>query len=161
MEEQLITGVPVRVQPTVVAPQVQHESARVMPEAQPAVESVELPVNEEPVPIGFWTDIAAAVRKEMNPAMSGFFVTTPNAPIRGILAGDKLILACDSTFVVNMVNKPDILELVARKASAKLGRPLRVVVTDDAELDQKNEQMEQLLNFGRAHGDIIKIRDSE
>lgn len=116
---------------------------------------------EDQAPVGFWTDVASAVRTELNPALSGFFATTPNAPLRGILAGDRLILACDSQFVVDMVNKPDILALVARKASAKIGRQLRVVVTDDTELDQKNEQMEQLLDFGRAHGDIIKIRESE
>lgn len=116
---------------------------------------------EDQAPVGFWTDVAAAVRTELNPALSGFFATTPNAPLRGILAGDRLILACDSQFVVDMVNKPDILALIARKASAKIGRQLRVIVTDDTELDQKNEQMEQLLDFGRAHGDIIKIRESE
>ena len=110
--------------------------------------------------MGFWSDVSAAIRKELNPAVAGFFITTPNAPVRGILAGDQLVLACDSKFVVDMVNKPDILALVSRKASAKLGRPLRVTVIDDADLDKKNEQMEQLLDFGRAHSDIITIKNS-
>ncbi len=160
LEEQIVSGIPVCVKTeTASAPEVQQE--RVQPVQETLQVTVDEPVVADEAPIGFWTDIAAAIRKEINSPVSGFFVTTPNAPVRGILAGDKLILACNSSFVVNMVNKPDILELVARKASAKLGRPLHVVVTDDAELDQKNEQMEQLLDFGRAHGDIVKIRDSE
>ena len=35
------------------------------------------------------------------------------------------------------------------------------VVTDDTGYDEKNEQMEQLLNFGRSHGDIVNIRNNE
>ena len=66
----------------------------------------------------------------------------------------------DVEMLQDMVNKPDILALVSRKASAKLGRPLRVTVIDDADLDKKNEQMEQLLDFGRAHSDIITIKNS-
>ena len=110
-------------------------------------------------PVGFWTDVAAAVRKELNPALTGFFATTPNAPLRGILADEKLVLACENRFVMDIVNKPDVLELVARKASAKLKRPIRVVVSDNTSIEERNERMEQLLNFGRAHGDIIKIKD--
>ena len=132
--------------------------------ATPQITDTTVPDKQEPVfvdqaPVGFWSDVSAAIRKELNPAVAGFFITSPNAPVRGILAGDQLILACDSKFVVDMVNKPDILALVSRKASAKIGRPLRVSVIDDADLDKKNEQMEQLLDFGRAHSDIITIKN--
>ena len=116
-------------------------------------------VLQDQAPVGFWADVASAVRQEVNPVMSGFFGTTPNAPLRGILAGETLSLACANKFVMDMVNKPDILELVARKASAKLGRPTRVVVIDQTELNEKNAQMEQLLDFGRAHSDVINIKE--
>ena len=69
-------------------------------------------------------------------------------------------MACENKFIVDIVNKPEVLTLVARKASAKLGRPINVVVIDDSELDEKNEQMEQLLNFGRAHEDVVTIREN-
>ena len=110
-------------------------------------------------PLGFWVDVASAVRSEMNPALTGFFATTPNAPLHGILAGDTLSLVCDNKFVADIVNKPDILDLVARKAAANLGRRVRVVVVDQASLNENTAQMEQLLNFGRAHSDIINIKE--
>ena len=52
-----------------------------------------------------------------------------------------------------------VLELVGRKVSAKLGRPIKAVATDKSAGNLKNEQMEQLLQFGRAHSDIIKIKE--
>jgi len=57
------------------------------------------------------------------------------------------------------VNKPDILALVARKAAAKLGRQLRVVVSDKTPTVSNNEQLEQLLDFGRNHADRINIKE--
>ena len=35
--------------------------------------------------LGFWSDLVAAVRKELKPPVSGFFVVTPNAPVQGAL----------------------------------------------------------------------------
>ena len=126
------------------------QATHVEPETRPAL--------EDQAPVGFWVDVASAVRKEAVPAISGFFATTPNAPLRGILTGDTLSLACANKFIMDMVNKPDVLELVGRKAAAKLGRQVRVIVIDQAGLNEKNAQMEQLLNFGRAHSDVINIK---
>ena len=122
-----------------------------------SVEAEQLPQDQAPA--GFWVDVASAVRKEANPVISGFFATTPNAPLRGILAGNTLSLACANKFIMDIVNKQDVLELVARKAAAKLGRQVRVVVIDQAGMNEKNSQMEQLLDFGRAHSDVINIKE--
>ena len=138
------------------APQVD-AAAEVAPVKQ-TEENTDEPVLDQ-TPVGFWTDVAAAVRKELNPSLMGFFATTPNAPLRGIVSGDRLMLVCANKFIQEIVNRPDILELVTRKASAKLGRPVRVVVTDQSAAEDKNEQLEQLLDFGRAHSDIITIKD--
>ena len=113
-------------------------------------------VNE--APIGFWTDLFAEVRSEMKPPVSGFFVTTQNTPVKGVLQADKITLVCDNTFTMDIINKPDILELVARKASVKLGRPIRIALADKSKKGGKSEQMEELLQFGRAHSDIVKIK---
>ena len=152
--------------PQVQAPPVATSEPAPAPVAQPVSyvthqDSLEKPVElpKDQAPVGFWTDVASAVKKEVIPALSGFFATTPNAPMRGILAGDTLSLACENKFVMDIVNKPDILELVARKASAKLGRRVRVVVIDQTALNEKNAQMEQLLNFGREHSDLINIKE--
>ena len=111
-------------------------------------------------PAGFWTEIASQVRKELRPPASGFFATTENAPIKGVLQGERLLLVCSNQFTMEYINKPEILDLVSRKASAKLGRPVRAVAADRNAGKVKSAQMEQLLNFGRAHSDIVKIKDS-
>ena len=110
-------------------------------------------------PVGFWTDVAAAVRKELKPPTSGFFATTPNAPVQGGLKGQQLILVCVNTFTMEIVNKPEILSLVAQKASAKLGRQVTIKVSDRTAKAENSERMEQLLRFGRAHSDFVKIKE--
>lgn len=121
----------------------------------------ELPAKEimDEAPVGFWADLVSSVRTELSPMMRGFFTTSPNAPMRGVLAGDRFVLICTNKFIIDIINKPDIISLVARKAAAKLGRQVQVVVTDDSGLSDKNAQMEQLLDFGRSHSDIVKITE--
>jgi DNA polymerase-3 subunit gamma/tau len=110
-------------------------------------------------PAGFWMDVAAAVRKEVPRPLMGLFCATEVAPIHGILRGDELILECDNSFVAESVSKPNILTIVGTKASAKLGRPIRVKVVDRTARPKNTAQMEQLLNFGRAHNDIVNIKE--
>ncbi len=147
---------------TVAAPQLQPvqlvTESVATPSFSPVVEETPKKLEDE-APVGFWSDLAADIRSELTPSIRGFFVTTENAPLRGVLAGEKLVLACKNKWVIDIVKKPEILELVARKASVKLGRPMRVVVTDDTGFEEKNDQMEQLLNFGRAHSDVISIKN--
>ena len=133
------------------------------PVTEPVPEEViaepEMEMSDE-APVGFWADVVAAVRAELTPSMRGFFATSDNSPMRGVLAGEKLVLLCANKFIIDIINKPEITGLVARKASAKLGRPVRVVVTDNSGVDQKNAQMDQLLDFGRSHSDVINITDN-
>ena len=120
----------------------------------------EISTQTDTAPVGFWTDVAAAVRSELMPPVSGFFTTTQNAPVRGELRGDLLVLICANKFTLEIINKPETLELVTRKASAKLGRPIRVTVTDQTASHAESKQMDQLLSFGRAHANIINIKDN-
>ena len=118
------------------------------------------PVKQDTqAPTGFWSDLMTASRKELKPPASGFFVAAQNSPLRGALKGDVLELRCQNAFVAEAVNRPDILEVVTRKASALLGRPVRVKVVDMSAKVADNPRMEQLLNFGRAHSDIVKIKE--
>ena len=121
----------------------------------------EAPVQQSrsEMPVGFWSDLVGAVRKELKPPVSGFFVATPNAPVQGALAGDKLELRCSNDFTAQMLDRPDILEIVSRKASAMLSKPIRAVVVDMNARPQSNGRMEQLMNFGRQHSDIVKIKN--
>ena len=112
-----------------------------------------------PAPMGFWTDLASSVRRELKPPVSGFFAPTPNAPVQGTLQGNQVVLRCSNSFTLEQLNKPAILELVSRKATAQLGRPVTAKAVDKSARPENNEKMEQLLNFGRAHSDIIKIKE--
>ncbi len=111
-------------------------------------------------PIGFWTDLVAAVRKELKPPAFGFFNNTPGAPVHGVLRGNRLELHCNATFVAKSIDKPEILETVSRKAGAMLGQPVRVFVVDLSAQPAVNPRMEQLMKFGREHSDIIKIKNN-
>ena len=109
-------------------------------------------------PAGFWADMVSAIRSELRPPASGFFVTTPNAPVEGVLRENRLELVCSASFIVDVLNKPEILDMISRKASAKLGRPIRAVAVDKMKIKAKSRQMEKLLQFGQEHSDIIKIK---
>ena len=129
------------------------------PPTEDTSEPVQKAAPQSQAPAGFWTDLMTASRKELKPPASGFFVASQNSPLRGALKGDVLELRCQITFVADTVNRPDILEVVTRKASALLGRPVRVKVVDMSAKPSGNPRMEQLLNFSKAHSDIVNIKE--
>ena len=108
--------------------------------------------------MGFWTDLVGAVRQELRPPASGFFITSPNAPVQGALEGDVVVLKCNTSFTLEMVNKPDILNLVARKASAILGRPVRAEAVDQSAKPAHSAGLQQLINFGKEHSDVVTVK---
>ena len=150
---------------TVQSVQVQEEERPPAPDDgdAPPEEYVATPkqeaVSTDEAPVGFWTDITAQVKAELRPHVAGFFTTGPSAPVRGVLQGDRLLLVCTNAFAKDMINKAEVIQLVSRKASAKLGRQITAVVTDESGATEKSEQMEKLLQFGKAHSDIINIKE--
>ena len=139
------------------APVVQAEEPAPAPVQPRAEEPQQTVAADEPeLPVGFWTDLCTDVRKELKPPALGFF--TPNGPIRHKLQGDTLVLTCDADFTAQVINKADVLEVIARKASAKLGRLIFVKVLDSKSAVNNSQQMEQLLRFGRDHSGIINIK---
>ncbi len=169
LEDQIRSGnIQVRSTPTVADAEPRQTEDQipqeVIPEQQTPDVSADIVADLEEIPDqtpeGFWTDVAAAVRKELKPPLVGFFTSTPNAPVRGVLKGDQLLLVCTNVFTMEIINKPEVLSLVALKASAKLGRQVKVTVTDTENTAGKSHQMEQLLSFGREHGNIINIKDN-
>ncbi|MBO5323132.1 MAG: DNA polymerase III subunit gamma/tau [Oscillospiraceae bacterium] len=144
-------------------------------QAEPEIEMPPMPTDEdapppkgEPVPqmkpqqdntpAGFWTDLAAAVRQELKPPLSGFFNAMPNPMIQCQLMGDRVILRCNK-FILGELDKPEILALIGRKASVILGRTVMVKAVDEAEKPSANAQMERLMRFGREHSDIVNIKE--
>ena len=128
-------------------------------DAPPELEEPPAPSPSE-APAGFWPELCGAVRKELKPPLSGFFATSPNAPVQGALVGNTLELRCGNDFIAKMLDKPEILEIVSRKTSAMLGRPTKVTVVDLTAKPAGNPRMEQLMKFGRDHSDIIKIKNN-
>ena len=162
LEEQVATGQFVAAEPKKQQKAVPVKHTEEDEERPPIPDDRDAPPEQpQPVfetPAGFWPDLAASVRKELKPPVSGFFAPTPNAPVQGVLRGGEVIIQCANAFTMEMVNTPEILALVSRKASARLGRQVRVKVTDMSDVGPKSKQMEQLLSFGRAHGDRVKIK---
>ncbi len=160
LEEQLKTGSFVAVPQQPIAPRQPEEEEELPPlpddeDAPP--EDIQEPAA--PAPVGFWSDLVTAIRQELKPPLFGFFTTSPNAPIVGKLQGDTVVLQCTNAFIMDMVNKPEVLQIISRKAAAILGRNVQVKVTDGSAAPVNNEKMGQLLSFGRAHSDIINIKE--
>ena len=162
LEEQIKTGSFVAAQPAQTStPSVGEEERPPAPsdeDAPPVAGGLEPEAPTDEAPMGFWTELVAAVRKEMKPPVSGFFSTGPNAPVQGSLQGKKVVLRCSNPFTLDMVNKPEVLALVGRKATAILGYGVSAVAVDSTAKPENNARMEQLLNFGREHSDIVNIK---
>ncbi len=161
IEDQLRTG-------DFAAPKAAVKQIRDVPESQeerpPVPDDMDAPPmpqdapQQNNVPLGFWMDLCSAVRKELRPPVSGFFAPSQNAPVQGIVTDDRLELRCVNSFTHQMLDKPEVLDVVARKAGAMLGRPLRVVAIDQSARPAAAPRMEQLLNFSKAHSDIVNVR---
>ena len=130
-----------------------------MPDDEDAPPDIDAPpVRPNDAPPGFWAELVAAARKELRPPVSGFFVATPNAPVQGAIVGNTLELRCTNDFTAQTIDKPQVLEVLSRKASAQLGKPIRAKVVDLSAKPQNNPRMEQLLRFSRDHSDVINIK---
>lgn len=163
LEEQIKSGsftVAVQPQKVQAASQDADDDRPPMPDDAdaPPEQDAPAPVQTD-TPVGSWSDLCSGIRKELGPPTSGFFVATPNAPVQGFLVGDRLELRCGNDFTAVMLDKPAILEVVSRKASVLLNRPVKAVVVDMSAKPKSNPRMEQLMNFGRNHPDIVKIKE--
>ena len=164
MEEQLKTG------SFVVAPQtvsVQEAVSQPEEELPPLPDDADAPPSDcdtfaqDEENVGFWAELVNAIRREMRPPVVGFFTTTENAPVRGVLKGNRLVLICTNAFTAQMVDKAEVKDLVARKAAAQLGRPVTVTVEDGSASPRTSERINQLMDFGREHSDIVTIKQNK
>ena len=165
LEEQIKSGaITVSAKPTKAENPSKPEDFYDEDERPPMPDDLDAPPEEDPMPVneapmGFWTELVGNVRKELKPPASGFFVASPNAPVQGALVGNQLELRCANSFVAETVGRGDILEVISRKAGAMMGRPIQAVVVDTSAQPKNNPRMEQLLNFGKAHSDVVRIKN--
>ena len=160
LEDQLKSGVFVAAPKAAAQPEAQTEPEEELPpipddsDAPPDAEAQQsAPVNSD----SFWLELVGEIRQELSPPVSGFFVATPTAPVRGVLRGNILELRCQGSFPAESVSAKPVQEVIARKAAARLGRAVQIKVVDVTQTGNTG-RMEQLMNFGRAHQDIVKIR---
>ena len=160
LEEQIRNGQLVAAPPQVSAvPAPEEDELPPVPDDSVAPDPFEPGISNSDAPVGFWTDLVAAIRQELRPPVSGFFAATPNAPVQGTLSGNQLVLKCANEFTMEMINKPEILSLVSRKAAAMLGRQVSVMAVDKNARSETGAGMSRLLNFGRDHSDIVNIKE--
>ena len=161
LEQQIKCGIVVA--PVAAAPAEPEEERPPMPgdEDAPPVPGEEAPppapVSEAPV--GFWSDLVQQLKGELKPPVSGLFSPSPDAPVQGVVVGNVLQLRCTNTFICQVVGKPDILLLVGQKASALLGRQVRAEAVDGSAQPSVNSNMNKLLEFGRDHSNIVRIKE--
>ncbi len=149
---------------TKAAPAVPEEPEEELPpppddEDAPPAQAFAPELPREEAPVGFWPDLVAAMRQELRPPVSGFFTVSPNAPVHGTLTGSKVELRCANSFTYEMINKPEILALVSRKAGAILGKPVTATAVDKNARPDSNPSLERLMSFGREHSDIVRIKE--
>ena len=104
-----------------------------------------------------WPELAASLREGLGVRERGFFA--PGGPVRPILAGDVLTLTAPSQFVLDIIKNPNVQALAAEKASAFLGRSVRVQFALAGQTNAAGKDpMDALISLGQAHGDIFTIK---
>lgn len=121
-------------------------------QAQPA------PAPKPETPAGFWPALSEKLRAELSAKDRGFFAA--NGPLHPVLQGEStLIMAADNEFVLGMVKKPAIEQLIREKASALLGRPVAVRFALKNQVSNLGKDpMDALVQFGEQHSDIFTIK---
>ncbi len=122
------------------------------------------PVQEMPAPADtvaptFWSDIVNQAKMELERRVIGHFNTASDSSVQGVMRSGKLVLLCKTQYVLDEINRPEILEVFSRKASAKLGRPVQAVAMLQTAGNSNAAQFENLLNFGRDNSKVINIKE--
>lgn len=159
LEDQLRSGSFQIASPQKVAPVEEEEEYPPMPGDEDAPPEPEQKPPVEQLPTGQWVDIVTQAKKELPPWLLGYFGTTPDSSVVGVIKNGKLVLLCNSQYVLDTVNKPEVLEIFARKTSVKMGAPIQAVAMLKTSANTSSAQFEKLMDFGRGNPDIIHIKD--
>ncbi len=131
------------------------------PEPDPKDEANEEPKPEEPLPAGdelppgFWRDLVEAVAPKLPPSCKGFLrdQTVP------ALQGNVLELQADSPFLAKQLDKEPLPALVREQAALLLKRPVTLRIT--ARRQAAGDLMQNLIEYGKKHPDVIDIRGEQ
>ena len=125
-------------------------AAEQMPEPEPEPEMSQLEPDEA------WDEVCQQIAKEILPQWQN--VITNKEAVNGYFRGPQLFIVCNNPFVKDIFTDPKTNELVARKASARMGRPITVVVTEDASVVSRTADTEMLLRFGQDFPGIVNFK---
>ena len=118
------------------------------------------PQQRQPVQdaqVSFWPELAQQMQSALSVRERGFF--RADGPLRPVLRDDTLLLAADTEFVLQMVKKPEIEQLVRERAAALLGRSVQVRFVLKNQVSGGGEDpLERLVAFGKEHSDIFTIK---
>ncbi len=155
LEEQLRTGNFTAPQAAAPVPPAPEEELPPPPDDHDALPQERPP--EEP-PMGFWPDLAERIRAQVPPPIGGFFNAREKCPVKAYIREDRVGLVCQTSAVAKILEQYDVVPIASAEASKLLGRPMRAVIVDKAKIKQESAGMQQLINFGKAHPDTIKIK---
>ena len=120
-------------------------------------EPVPAPAREEPAPApsappreeAETADLWTALRKRLSPRLSMEMRTILNNPdlVSGTLKDGVLQLEASPGYAYERFNRQDLLQVIAKTASAILGRELRVQLSDRKPRQQENRSLEELRGF--------------
>lgn len=113
------------------------------PAEQPPAPAV-APASAAAVDDGFWPALLPGLKPLLSPAVWPF-VSNP-AMTTGALAGDTLTLEAKVSVTKAMIDKPEILDVIAQAAAARLGRSITVSVSAPP---PKAGNMEDLFAIGQ------------
>ena len=150
-----------------VAPAALDAPAKAAPEASvPARETAPAPVPEEPaapqsdeLPLSFWADLVAAAKQSLPFSVGGYFTTSERSMLTPALHGDLLELEAANDFTKNAVDSDRTRAILTEKASAILGRPVRVRFTVQGKTRRGPDRLNDVASFGREHPDVFHIKE--
>ncbi len=109
-------------------------------------------------PAGFWPKLVEQLRTALRPPAMAMFVMSEQAPIKGLLEDESLILQCRDEFTKNVINNPNVLQTVSECASAQLSRPVKVELRLAGETVKNNEGFARLMQFGEQHPELVEFK---
>ena len=113
------------------------------------------PLSEE-LPVTFWADLVDATRK-WRPSL-GSYINTNNANmVVPELKGDLLELVTATEMVRSFVDRDDVRDFMAHKASALLHRPVRVRFTVRDSRGGK-DPINKLIEISQKHSDLFHVQ---
>ena len=114
--------------------------------------------SQTAVPAGFWPELLERLRPALKPSAMSMFGTSENAPVHGRLEKNRLLLIAENDFAFGIVNRPDVLQTAAEKASALLGHPVTAQAQKAGAAEQDHTGFDRLLHFAEEHPEIVDIK---